>query len=148
VGALYSREHFANVRASLAPEVFSAYGFRCISSRGRPADIVRTFLAVFPEASGWHRNFGSMTPVLALVGSDRPAACSSARGHSGTPATAPTPCARSRAWGFRQLNLNRVSRRVFEDNAGARRCYEKVGFREEGRLRRTGSRTDAISTRW
>jgi RimJ/RimL family protein N-acetyltransferase len=38
-------------------------------------------------------------------------------------------------WGFRQLNLNRVFLRVFEDNAGAIRCYEKVGFRQEGRLR-------------
>jgi diamine N-acetyltransferase len=38
-------------------------------------------------------------------------------------------------WGFRELNLNRVWLRVFEDNAGAIRCYEKTGFRVEGRLR-------------
>jgi len=38
-------------------------------------------------------------------------------------------------WGFRELNLNRVSLRVFEDNAAAIRCYEKIGFRHEGRLR-------------
>lgn len=38
-------------------------------------------------------------------------------------------------WGFRELNLNRVWLRVFEDNAGGIRCYEKTGFRVEGRLR-------------
>jgi RimJ/RimL family protein N-acetyltransferase len=38
-------------------------------------------------------------------------------------------------WGFRELNLNRVFLRVFEDNAAAIRCYEKVGFRQEGRFR-------------
>lgn len=38
-------------------------------------------------------------------------------------------------WGFRELNLNRVWLRVFEDNAAGIRCYEKVGFRLEGRLR-------------
>jgi len=39
------------------------------------------------------------------------------------------------SWGFGVLNLNRVSLRVFEDNARGIRCYEKVGFRHEGRLR-------------
>ena len=38
-------------------------------------------------------------------------------------------------WGFRELNLNRACLRVFADNAGAIRCYEKVGFQHEGRLR-------------
>jgi RimJ/RimL family protein N-acetyltransferase len=38
-------------------------------------------------------------------------------------------------WGFQELNLNRVFLRVFEDNAAAIRCYEKVGFKHEGRLR-------------
>jgi diamine N-acetyltransferase len=38
-------------------------------------------------------------------------------------------------WGFRELNLNRVWLRVFEDNPRGIRCYEKVGFRVEGRLR-------------
>lgn len=38
-------------------------------------------------------------------------------------------------WGFRELNLNRVFLRVFEDNAPAIRCYEKLGFVHEGRLR-------------
>jgi diamine N-acetyltransferase len=38
-------------------------------------------------------------------------------------------------WGFDVLGLNRVQLRVFEDNPRAIRCYEKVGFRLEGRLR-------------
>lgn len=38
-------------------------------------------------------------------------------------------------WGFNTLNLNRVALRVFDYNARAIRCYQKVGFREEGRLR-------------
>lgn len=38
-------------------------------------------------------------------------------------------------WGFRVLNLNRVSLRVFEDNTRAIRSYQKVGFLVEGRLR-------------
>jgi diamine N-acetyltransferase len=39
------------------------------------------------------------------------------------------------AWGFYTLNLNRVQLRVYADNPRAIRCYEKVGFRLEGRLR-------------
>jgi RimJ/RimL family protein N-acetyltransferase len=38
-------------------------------------------------------------------------------------------------WAFDTLNLNRVFLRVFADNARAIRCYEKVGFQHEGRLR-------------
>lgn len=38
-------------------------------------------------------------------------------------------------WGFQELNLNRIHLRVYEDNARAIRCYEKVGFAAEGRLR-------------
>jgi RimJ/RimL family protein N-acetyltransferase len=39
------------------------------------------------------------------------------------------------AFGFYTLNLNRIYLRVFADNARAIRCYEKVGFQLEGRLR-------------
>lgn len=39
------------------------------------------------------------------------------------------------AWGFYTLNLNRIFLRVFADNSRAIRCYEKVGFQHEGRLR-------------
>ncbi len=38
-------------------------------------------------------------------------------------------------WAFDTLNLNRVFLRVYADNARAIHCYEKVGFRPEGRLR-------------
>lgn len=38
-------------------------------------------------------------------------------------------------YAFEQLNLNRVQLRVYEYNARAKRCYEKAGYREEGRLR-------------
>lgn len=37
---------------------------------------------------------------------------------------------------FREMNLQRVDLEVFENNGRARRAYEKVGFKEEGRLRR------------
>ncbi|HYM14419.1 MAG TPA: GNAT family protein [Dehalococcoidia bacterium] len=36
---------------------------------------------------------------------------------------------------FDEMNLHRVSLTVRDDNARARRCYEKCGFREEGRVR-------------
>lgn len=36
---------------------------------------------------------------------------------------------------FETLNLNRVFLRVFGENARARRCYQKVGFVDEGRMR-------------
>jgi diamine N-acetyltransferase len=39
------------------------------------------------------------------------------------------------SFGFNTLNLNRVWLRVFADNPRAIRCYEKVGFKLEGRLR-------------
>jgi diamine N-acetyltransferase len=39
-------------------------------------------------------------------------------------------------FGFREMNLQRVSLRVYETNPRGRRAYEKVGFKEEGRLRR------------
>lgn len=36
---------------------------------------------------------------------------------------------------FEELNLHRVFLHVFDFNERAIRCYEKVGFRHEGRLR-------------
>lgn len=36
---------------------------------------------------------------------------------------------------FTEMNLHRVSLGVLDYNARARRCYEKCGFREEGRVR-------------
>ncbi len=38
-------------------------------------------------------------------------------------------------WGFYTLNLNRIYLRVYEDNPRAIRCYHKLGFVDEGRLR-------------
>ncbi len=38
---------------------------------------------------------------------------------------------------FEEMNLHRVYLRVDEDNPRGIRCYEKCGFREEGRLRET-----------
>lgn len=37
--------------------------------------------------------------------------------------------------GFGELNLHRIMLRVYDDNARAIRCYEKAGFKQEGRLR-------------
>lgn len=38
-------------------------------------------------------------------------------------------------YGFSRLNLNRIWLGVHEDNKGAIKCYEKAGFKIEGRLR-------------
>lgn len=38
-------------------------------------------------------------------------------------------------YGFRFMNLHRMDLLVREDNLSARRCYEKCGFVEEGRMR-------------
>jgi RimJ/RimL family protein N-acetyltransferase len=39
-------------------------------------------------------------------------------------------------FGFREMNLHRIELGVFETNPRAQAVYEKVGFRQEGRLRR------------
>jgi RimJ/RimL family protein N-acetyltransferase len=39
------------------------------------------------------------------------------------------------AYGFMNLNLNRIYLRVLETNPRGVRCYEKAGFKHEGRLR-------------
>lgn len=39
------------------------------------------------------------------------------------------------AHGFKNVNLNRISLTVFETNPAGIRCYEKAGFKQEGRLR-------------
>ena len=40
-------------------------------------------------------------------------------------------------FGFRQMNLQRITLHVYEPNERARRVYERVGFRHEGTLRRS-----------
>ena len=51
-------------------------------------------------------------------------------------------------YAFMELNLNRVTLNVFEYNPRAIRCYEKAGFRHEGRqrqfLNRNGRRWDVL----
>jgi len=51
-------------------------------------------------------------------------------------------------YGFDTLNLTRIELRVLDDNVRARRIYAKLGFVEEGRLRRAafvnGAATDVI----
>ncbi|HLG14063.1 MAG TPA: fused MFS/spermidine synthase [Blastocatellia bacterium] len=73
VGSLYSREHFLAARRALAPGgIFCQWLPLYQLSEDDLKIIVRTFLAAFPEVSGWLGNFGSNTPVLALVGSEGP----------------------------------------------------------------------------
>jgi RimJ/RimL family protein N-acetyltransferase len=47
-------------------------------------------------------------------------------------------------YGFEELRLNRVGLSVFEFNEDAISTYEKLGFREEGRLRRALKRDGAF----
>jgi RimJ/RimL family protein N-acetyltransferase len=47
-------------------------------------------------------------------------------------------------YGFEELGLNRVGLSVFEFNEGAISTYEKLGFREEGRLRKAIKRDEAF----
>lgn len=51
-------------------------------------------------------------------------------------------------FGFREMNLQRIGLLVYDTNPRARRAYEKVGFKEEGRRRRAqyvgGTYVDAI----
>lgn len=75
VGSLYSREHFEAVRRALADGgLFCQWLPLYQLSEEDLKTVVRTFLAVFPESSAWLGNFGSTTPILALVGSERPVA--------------------------------------------------------------------------
>ena len=44
------------------------------------------------------------------------------------------------AYGFDTCNLHRIYLTVYEDNSGARRIYERMGFKLEGTLREHGFR--------
>jgi diamine N-acetyltransferase len=44
---------------------------------------------------------------------------------------------------FRQMNLHRVFLRVHEDNLRGIRCYEKVGFQQEGTMRESAFKEGA-----
>ncbi len=41
-------------------------------------------------------------------------------------------------YGFYTLNLNRIYLRVYEENIGGQKCYERSGFVMEGKLREAG----------
>jgi len=85
VGSLYSREHFAAVRRALADGgLFCQWLPLYQLSEEDLKSIVRTFLSVFPEADAWLGNFGSTTPILALVGSERPGGLRWARWEAST----------------------------------------------------------------
>ena len=47
-------------------------------------------------------------------------------------------------YGFEELGLNRIGLSVFEFNEDAISTYEKLGFRDEGRLRQALKRDDAF----
>ncbi|MBK8175656.1 MAG: fused MFS/spermidine synthase [Rhodospirillales bacterium] len=72
-GFLYTREHFAAVRARLAPG-----GLFCQWLPLHQLDlptlqvIVRTFLDVFPDADAFLATFSLETPIVALVGTTAP----------------------------------------------------------------------------
>ncbi len=72
-GSLYTREHFAAVRARLAED-----GIFCQWLPLHQLDlptlrvIIRTFLAVFPDASAYLAHYSLQTPLLALVGGKAP----------------------------------------------------------------------------
>ncbi|MCA1636361.1 MAG: fused MFS/spermidine synthase, partial [Acidobacteria bacterium] len=73
VGSLYSREHFTAVRRALADGgVFCQWLPLYQLSEENLKTIIRTFVGVYPEAGAWLGNFGTGTPILALVGSERP----------------------------------------------------------------------------
>lgn len=75
VGNLYTREHFAAARAALAP---GGLFVQWLSLYELPPDglgaIVRSFLSVFPAATGWYAHFNAKTGILGLAGAERPLA--------------------------------------------------------------------------
>jgi spermidine synthase len=68
-GALYAREHFAAIRARLADGgVFCQWLPLHQLDLATLRVIVRTFLAVFPDASAYLAQFSVETPLIALIG--------------------------------------------------------------------------------
>lgn len=51
-------------------------------------------------------------------------------------------------WGFGELNLHRIFLQVYDDNARAIRCYEKAGFKNEGRLRESNFHQGRYRDTW
>jgi len=73
VGNLYTREHFIAVRGALAP---GGLFMQWLSLYELPPEdlavIIRTFLDVFPAASGWYAHFNAQTGILGLAGGMQP----------------------------------------------------------------------------
>ncbi|MBH23511.1 MAG: hypothetical protein CMH57_03405 [Myxococcales bacterium] len=68
VGSLYSEEHFRAVSARLAPGgLFITWLPLWQLSADETASIVKTFLAVYPEAEGWVGNWSPARPILGLM---------------------------------------------------------------------------------
>jgi spermidine synthase len=66
---LYTREHFASVRAALAPDgLFCQWLPLYQLSPDQLAIIARTFLDVFPDATLWRGNFDPAAATIAVVG--------------------------------------------------------------------------------
>ncbi|MDQ3803179.1 MAG: fused MFS/spermidine synthase [Acidobacteriota bacterium] len=73
VGSLYSQEHFTAVRRTLSDGgIFCQWLPLYQLSEENLRTIVRTFLSVYPETDAWLGNFGTGTPILALVGAESP----------------------------------------------------------------------------
>lgn len=71
--ALYTREHFENVRRALASDgIFCQWLPLYQLSRPQLAILVRTFLDVFPRTTLWRGSFLPDAPTLALVGHQDP----------------------------------------------------------------------------
>lgn len=69
-GALYTREHFANVQERLAPEGLFVQWLPLFQlTRDEFDTIARTLLEVFPHVSFWSGEFRAGEPIAALVAS-------------------------------------------------------------------------------
>ena len=80
VGSLYSLEHFRHVSTRLASGgMFVQWLPLYQLSKDDVRTVTRTFLAAFPHAEAWLGNFGSSTPIVALVGSNEAMRWSEAR---------------------------------------------------------------------
>ena len=71
-GALYTREHFANIRRALAPRgCFVQWLPLHELSPAALASVVATFLDVFPDSEAFLAYFNARIPALGLVGAAR-----------------------------------------------------------------------------
>ncbi len=72
-GMLYTREHFQNIRRHLTRQgIFCQWLPLHQLNRASLRSVLRTFLDVFPHASGWLLQLNVNVPVMGLVGSDTP----------------------------------------------------------------------------